>query len=196
MKFKKIIDLCKKSNTLFLYDNEKNDITEQWISDGYSIYPICNMSLIDLDSIFQMFDIPDKKRETMLSNHFTSLPEAFDFSDAIAFEVPVERMNITLSHQGKQIIPVKLSTGIGFIDKRYLAPFDDEDTGMFELYERITALGNKYFAIKNGMILRGIVLPVNVINENFLNELTLLTKLCHAEYENNAEERKEQNSDE
>lgn len=56
-----------------------------------------------------------------------------------------------------------------YINTRYLEPFADIETG-YEIYERTREDGMLYFAIKSGLILRGIVLP-SFGDEKFIKEL-------------------------
>lgn len=181
MKFKKIIDLCKRSETMYLYNAEDGT---QWISDGYSMFPINGMTELSIDMICRMFDISDSKREKMMTNHFLTLPESFDFSDIPISENACSIFTAELRYSGKQLVAIRTSSGIKFIEKSYLAPFDDEDKSMTELYERTMQSGETYFAVKKGLLLRGIILPIKIVSEKFVNELELMSTLCRAEYEN------------
>lgn len=188
MKFRKIIDLCKKENRLLLYNQEKlTETPTQWISNGAAIFALYDMPEMYIEAICRMYDIPNSKYDNMYTSHFQTLPEAFDFSDMLKDEIPVDRIEIEVIRSGLQLVGLKTSTGIEFVDRRYLAVFDDE----IELYERRLASGQIYFAVKKGMLLQAIIMPVQVLNENFVKELKELAVLCKTAYENYTAERNE-----
>lgn len=54
--------------------------------------------------------------------------------------------------------------------------FSDIDAG-YELYERTTAQGKPYIAVKNGFMLLGIISPYDLVNETFINNLDEILKL-------------------
>lgn len=173
MKIKKIIDLCKRSKRLFLYDGG----AEQWISDGCAMYPLFDLPQMDELTICRAYDIDDKQREKISFKYETSLPEFFDFSDDVDGE-PSERGALSLFDGGRRIVPYTTSQGVVFIDERYLEPFYDGDTSLLELYERNRADGSIYFAVKKGFTLVGLVLPVDVINDQFVERLEKLFTNC------------------
>ena len=181
MKFKRIIDLCKREETLFLYNTEDGT---QWISDGGSMFPLYYAAELSIDSICQMFDITDAKRNKMYTAHYPTLPESFNCADVILGERVCEPFGIKIQYRGKPAAAYRTSTGVCFVDERYLAPFADEEKIMTELYERHTPSGMTYFAVKKGLVLRGIIMPLKINSEDFVKELELLSVLCRIEYDN------------
>ena len=81
----------------------------------------------------------------------------------------LERSKISICLNGIELEPLKTSQGIMYINTRYLEPFADIETG-YEIYERTRTDGMLYFAIKSGLILRGVVLP-SFGDEKFIKEL-------------------------
>ena len=77
--------------------------------------------------------------------------------------------------------PSEQSGGIVFLDTNLLKPFADEKS--VELYERRTKSGEIYIAVKTGLLLLGVILPVRVINETFIEMLSDLTNLSIYEWE-------------
>lgn len=47
----------------------------------------------------------------------------------------------------------------------------------YELYERTTAQGKPYIAVKSGFMLLGIISPYDLVNETFINNLDEILKL-------------------
>ncbi len=174
MKIRKIIDICKKGSQIMLFETD----SEQWISDGGAVYPMYNLPKFDEASLCRTYDITDKQAEKI---HFAikkGLPSAYDFSDFAEGENIVQRGSMSLSYAGSGIIPYLTSQGVAFIDAKYLQPLSDIQDGMLELYERQTAAGQIYFAAKRGLMLSAIILPLDVVDENFVKSLKKLTQQC------------------
>lgn len=179
MKIKKIIDFIKKSNKMYIFEGEDC----QWLSDGFSIYPLFEMPAVDSVSLCTMYDITRKQAAKLLITE-SLLPTAYDFSDSVENEQLVIESPIELVSGDKTLIPYATSQGIAFADKRYFAPFTDMDEKMLYVYERYTADGELYFAVKNGLILVGIILPVNVINRDFVETINAMSKACTLAFQN------------
>ena len=71
--------------------------------------------------------------------------------------------------------PLKTESGAVFIDERYLRPFDNLENG-YELYARTTPSGTTYIAVKSGYSLVGVIMPMAVVNEKFLEDLEALLR--------------------
>ena len=170
MEIKKIINLCKKSGALRIYENEG----VQWISDGYALYPLFGLPLFDEESICAAYDISAKKAEKMHITFDLNLPANFDFRDDTAEETQCKRGSPIFGG----LIPITTSHGIEFIQSKYLLPFADHDDNMLYIFERTTAAGATYFAIKDGLMLAGLVMPYDCINEGFVNNLKDICEQC------------------
>lgn len=170
MKIKKIESICKAKKTIIVYQSENC----QWLSDGCAIYPIFNMPHLEQKNIFAMFDIPEEKQNRF---HFTEdeLPLSVNFNDYDKNENQLE-MNefMSIGHKQGDLLPLRTSKGIIFIENKYLAPFDEG----FELYERQMLSGTPYIAVKRGFMLRGIILPIKVVTEEFVKQLKDISELC------------------
>lgn len=170
MNVKKIIDLCKKNSFLRLYDGEG----VQWVSDGRALFPLFNLPIFDEDSICATFDITEKKAAKMHISRNNSFPVGFDFSD----DVPKEEQCTRGDPLFGGIVPLTTSHGMMFIDGRYLLPFSDADDDMLFIYERTADNGQTYFAIKQGFVLVGIVMPFDCVNENFVKRFKTIYEQC------------------
>lgn len=174
MIIKKIIDICKKHTVVYLYDTPK----EQWISDGYAIYPLFGLPKFDECTLCQTYDITDKQRDKIHFKHETKLPPYLSFEDVEDNETPCNEGPMYLSSAGRGIVPYMTSQGIVFIDASYLAPLADTKEAMLQVYERYTAAGQMYFAVKSGFMLLALIMPYDCINEQFVNNLEVLYKQC------------------
>lgn len=174
MKIRKIIDICKKKGNIIIFESGK----EQWISDGAAVFPMFNLPQFDEDSLCRTYDITDKQAAKIHFRHEYTMPTAYDFEDCTDDENVVTRGPMCLSDAGRGIIPYMTSQGVAFIDAKYLQPLSDIEDSMLNLYERHTKSGQIYFAAKSGFMLVGIILPVDAINDQFVERLKQLTQQC------------------
>ncbi len=160
MKLKQIEAILKAEKTIIVSETSAC----QWLGNGAAFYPVYNLPKLTKDNIFTMFDITEEKRDK------------FYFEDGDDSEQLLERGAIAFYAQGRTLEPLKTSQGIAFINTRYLKPFSDIDAG-YELYERTTAQGKPYIAVKSGFMLLGIISPYDLVNETFINNLDEILKL-------------------
>lgn len=185
MKIKKIVDLIKKRGVLIIYEDADG---AQLLSDGQAIYPVVDMPSLDAVLFCSMYDITDKQTNKMVIQDCIPLPEHLDFSDCVENEKPVKECFINIETSNRILVPYETSQGIAFIDKKYLAPFSDMDEQMLCICERYTSAGQLYFAVKNGMLLVGIIYPYKCIDEHFVEDINLLAKGCTIALQNVKEE--------
>lgn len=173
MKFKEIQAICKKTKAIRLYENETNVL--QWIGDGYAIYPLFKMPIFKEDTIFAAFDIPDEKKPDYLFK-MEPLPEELSFADTVEGEEHIEikmRLSILV---GKIVLePLYLDREIMFIDTAYLKPIADYSE--LEYYKRISAMGNRYIAVKSGLILVAVIIP-QFISAELTEEMETVAAAC------------------
>lgn len=63
MKLKKVLSICKTNGLYYLYDriDRSGEIT-QWLGDGYAIYPLDGLPILDEESFCAVFDITAFKK--------------------------------------------------------------------------------------------------------------------------------------
>lgn len=184
MKIKKIEALCKADKRIILYDGDR----VQWIGNGCAAYPLHNMPVLDETNVFTLFDVAEKDREKYYLRS-EELPVALDFNDSSDTEVMLDRVPIDLYISGHGVAPYVGSSGIIFVETRYLAPFIKQEGG-FELYERFTKIGKPYIAVKSGLFLVGVIMPSNgIITSDFIKNLEYIASLSRVAFNTTAEER-------
>ena len=171
---KKIINICKKSKNIFLYENGD----EQWISDGIAFYPLYGLPRFNESTLYQTYDITDNQQNKIRFRHESKLPTTLCFDDVMPGEVVCDQCPVGLSSADHGIVPYMTSEGIVFIDASYLAPLANTREGMLGIYERFTPSGQRYFAAKSGFMLLALISPYDCINENFVKNLEILHKQC------------------
>lgn len=180
MKVKKAVDICKKRNVITLYDSTDG----QWLSDGSAIYPLFELPEFTEETICLAYDINMKKAASMVIVRHSELPEGINFEDAALDETQVVEGPMDLNYKGQWLKPIITSQGIEFINGEYLKPLSDiSDEGLL-FFERITDKGNKYFAVKQGLLIVAIIFPMRVIDEAFVKEMQAFATLCEASLHN------------
>lgn len=184
MKIKQVESLLKQTKFITLYD----DYRCQWVSNGHACYPLRNMPLLNEESIFTMLDVHEDKKDKYFFRRAELSATNLDFSDNVVGERVFDRDLLLLSMGGKEIEPLRShSGGILFFDTVFLKPFADEKS--VELYERHTKSGETYIAVKTGLLLLGMILPVQILNETFIEMLSDLTNLSICQWEKDKQEK-------
>lgn len=81
MKLKKVVALCNKAKGFRLFDkiDSTGEIT-QWLGDGYAIYPLNGLPILDEETLCAVFDISEKQRENIIVRR-SEMPEAVNVDD-------------------------------------------------------------------------------------------------------------------
>lgn len=177
MKIKQVENILKGTKYITLY----NDENCQWVSDGNAVYPLYNMPWLDQESLFTMLDVPSDSRNKYTFRCFKLSTVSLNFADVVPGEKVLDRNMMTLNVKGRTIEPLKTSNGIIFLDIKYLKPFADEQS--VELYERGTENGVTYIAVKSGLMLLGIIMPFDPLDDTFVEQLAELTNLSAYQWE-------------
>ena len=173
MRIKAIAGICKKSKSICLVDKESSDgkHTAQWVGDAGAFYPVDGLPYMEMDGIFTIFEIAEVQKEKFSTQHLPAVPEGgITFEDTAPYEARLESGDMTINADGRTLKPLQTSRGLVFIDTKYLAPlaplFD-----FLEFYERQMASGRPYVAVKAGLILYAVIMPVNAIHDDFVKVL-------------------------
>lgn len=174
MKMQKLVKICKNERALLLYDTADG---VQWLGNRTAMFPLYSHPKYAEENIFAALDINEKQREKITFKHYPATPSHLDVSDFVDSESVVERAGgISIYYCGKYLIPYKTQQGIMFVNGDSLAPLADQEDKM--LYERQTASGETYFAVKSGFMVNGIVTPENIVDEVLLRQLKALYQEC------------------
>ena len=177
MKIKKVAAVVSKERRIVVSDGAYC----QWLQFRGAFYPLYGLPPLAKVSFFKMFDIPADKWEKYYYNEIP-LPDGISFEDVCKEEQVLDRGRLRVVLSGRTLEPLVTSQGLIFIDVRYLAPFADDDN--YELYERTATDGSPYIAVKSGMELAGVILPYEVVDEDFIETLTNLLDLSRVALEN------------
>lgn len=158
MKLKKVLSICKANGLYYLYDriDRSGEIT-QWLGDGYAIYPLDGLPILDEESFCAVFDITGKQREKILFRH-ERLPEHLNVEDVAACDKLVREYETTFINGGLRLKPLKTNNGVTFIRSLYLSPLEDV-IDMVQFYERTTPDGGSYIVAKAGFLTAAVIMP-------------------------------------
>lgn len=177
LKIKNIAAICKKNKYAVIYErNTESGGVVQYIGDGAAAYPVTGLPALDKESLLTIFDVPEKQREDWFVQ-VAGIPSEISFDDMDATEKPVEREAISIAYSGKTLKPLQTRRGLVFIESRYLSPVSDI-LDVLELYERITPGGTPYIVAKAGFLLQAVIMPYDVISQQFVDNLKRLTEQC------------------
>lgn len=179
MKIKGIFAVCKKNKQVILFNRYNNDgeTVEQYISDGYAVYPLSGLPVLDEESILTIFDVPEKQREDWRVE-CKPVPEGINFRDTDNGERIIEKQgDIAVAYAGKTLKPLQTHHGLIFIEGRYLAPVSDV-LDVMELYERRMQSGQSYIVAKAGFMLQAVIMPYDAISAAFVDKLEALSRQC------------------
>lgn len=182
MKLKKVGALCNGVNIYKLFDkvDGSGEVT-QWLGDGNAAYPLHGLPYMNEDSLYRMFDVTEKKQDKAYFTH-EAMPEALDVDDVSKTDCVAEDMGITVSFGGAVLLPLSYSGGILFIQSKYLGPLEDQ-ADFLQLYVRRTENNGRYVVAKTGMLIAGIIMPYNAMQEGFVSRLEEIAAMTRRELE-------------
>ncbi len=77
-------------------------------------------------------------------------------------------------------MPLRFPGGLLFIQSKYLGPLEDQ-MDFLELYVRRSDSGGRYVVAKTGMLVAGVIFPVQAVNEGFCDKLEELASMTRRE---------------
>ena len=175
MKTKPIISLCTKSHRIELYTDAGRGA--QWLSDGSALYLLDGLPNLSTEILCAMYDISNKNKDKILFKDSPDLVEYIDHNDVCELELAAVPLNMSLKYGGDILIPFETELGIFYINSEYLKPFSDsrfEEMSFFLRYSR--QRGFYYIAVKLGLLLEGLILPIEV-KDDFVSMLEKIADL-------------------
>ena len=103
------------------------------------------------------------------------MPSEINIEDTDHAERLLEREEMTLAYGGYIMRPIMTSDGLELIDNEYMAILSDVADNL-ELFERRTENGQIYFAAKLGLMVVGVIMPLNLIEDKFVEVVETLAE--------------------
>lgn len=179
MKFNKVIQMAAKNKVLTII----NDVNGQWLNIGAACYFIGNTNF-DVENIKPILVSGDN---WILHQVNTEYIKSISFTDTYPLEEMAITSDITFNYIDKTISLFSRKDGSTIlIDEKLLIPFIEKDADI-KFYIRNNAKFD-YLAVKRGLILIGVVLPLDV-GDGFKKDIENINRLVQLNhFESNKEE--------
>lgn len=166
MKISAIWALLKKRKTI-LIQRGKDTL---WVGDGTAAYPIYTIPTLNKSIMQTLLDVGDDAWSSFTVSEQDSV--SFDTEDNAIGERELRATGALINWRGVSLMPLTDGNELYYIQTRYLKPFNDFEP-LFCL-RRTSSLGSEYIAVKEGMLIRGVIMPYEFITadkENYLEAL-------------------------
>lgn len=191
MKMSKLSKTVKRAGSCYIVHGDG----EMWMGTGYGLYRASAAPMIhgseQAGMILSLPEIGDGKisyHEGRIDDTCTYM--GLDLRDAAPEQI-AKPFQVPAVVKGKLVSCLRTS-GSGrlvFYDPALLAPIEDDirRSEYREYTVRETENGAAYIAVKNGMEVLGVILPVRILDEEYLRTLQSFWEMCRDQY---AEDRK------
>lgn len=173
MKIKKIESLCKKAKRIVLLDNKN----EQWAGNGYALYALLGMPKLNEETVLKVFSMDDPDKYA--AQYIKSI-DGICLEDMVSDEIEATVNPIGISLGEIELLVLMSEIGVFFIQKRFLAPVADMPALNYTLRK---GSNGYYVAIKSGMLLVGIIMPMRVDNDDIIQIRSIASCLTVTEME-------------
>lgn len=176
--FSKAVKTFKKTGYLVIINNNGNG--EQWLGNGAAFY---NMGNTEFDTINIKPVLPERKTEwEIVSDDVKRYIEVY-FDDNDYTEEPIEKiLPLDFTYNEKDFETYVLNNrDVMFIDKSYLKPVDITSSSGATFYSRKSKIYGNYLCIKDGLMLKAIIMPTELVNADdtlFTDLIDELHELC------------------
>lgn len=180
MKIKAIAKICEKTKIITIYEQKAShgDDPIQWIGNSGGVYPVYGLPYMGKEEFLTVLDISEKDKKKY---SFTRdpMPPELNFMDSDPSENAIDQSlyDFNISARGGEFQPLQTQQGITFINTVYLTPLKDV-LDEVELYERISADGKIYIAAKVGMLIKAVIMPYMIANEEFIKKINRFAMQC------------------
>lgn len=185
MKINAIASVIKGGGCIKLYRN----FDEQYISNSYVCYAVSNLPHIETaDQLCAVLGIPSEKQgKYNIDIEAGVLPPVLcrnEVDRSLFDDTPIERdETFSISYLGGEYIIFKNDYKIFFVQKAYLKPLSGYDELYY--YDRLDRKDNNHsIVIKAGMLLVGVVVPSNIVDQHFAKRLMNIFRLVQKDIDN------------
>lgn len=157
MKLKNVGALCKNAKSIVLYD----DGARQWAGEGGAMYILPeNLGRMTVEMLCTIFDIPADKAADFYTQR-SDWPTPYDAEDDAEEDELIFDTDRRVMFDKRDMVPLQAPYGkVYFVQAKYLKAVDDSENLHMTL--RLTEEGQPYIAVKDGMFLTAIIMPVRV----------------------------------
>ena len=143
-----------------------NGDNAQWIGDGFASYPIYSLPYLSEESMQMLLSVDFDAWSKYTYDYISKVP--FSEEDFTSDEISLSELEVEISYRGCDMILLSDGARVYYIEKKYLKPFNDFEPVFLYRSEK------KMIAVKEGMLLRGMIMPhyfADVSKKELLDEL-------------------------
>lgn len=171
MRFSKIASLAKREKTAILMRDADG---VQWLGTGAAVYMLEGMPPLDEDTVLTVMGIPEDKKDTWLSVIREDKGGLLENDAPGEEEVTADNAGISVIYGGKLLMPIYTMMGMVWIDVELLAPTDRKEEGYRRFFIREMENGIRAVAVKEGMILKAVIMECKVEGDSLADALETL----------------------
>lgn len=176
MKIKKLAAICKKKKRAVIYERHlEGGLVQQYISDGYAMYPIFGLPRLSKESLLMIFDVKEDEWDKWHVS-VREDPEEVMTSDTFTPEQPLERFYQPIVHNGRILKSVMLDGETVFFDDAYIGPASDAKEIMY--YGRRSRFGMPVITVKSGLMLLATIEPVAIADDDWVEMMEEMLAGC------------------
>lgn len=165
MKLQKLWALLKASKYITKWEGSDTE----WLSDGRAFFPVYGLPSLTEQTLRTMLDVPEEKWTGFTYREEDDLP--FSDLDNYTGEEELRVSKITFTVYGVEFIALTKGLDIYLVRAKQLKPLGDSAGLSFYLRD-------DYIAVKEGMVLRAVLMPEVIIDDMILAEImSIATKL-------------------
>lgn len=170
MKMKAVQALLNSEKRVILFQGQ-----EQWIGDGNAAYPLHGLPPLKQENLKAFLDCNEKQWEKF----YVQEDEAsFSIEDNILEEEDLEYIGLTIRYMERELVPLIGAGHIYFVQTKYIKPLIED----ISFHLRKTFKEQPYIAVKEGFLLRAVIMPCECVDEQFCNIIGNLYVNCNNEF--------------
>lgn len=179
MKLSKYAQIVKQDQTCMVYTGDG-----MWLGARAAMYRADGLPEVHgKEQAAAILSLSEKKLDQMLFREIDLVEEPSELclADGTNEEMPAQDVEMQACKDGRTYKALVAEDGeLLFYDERYLDPLaDDFKDGNYKvLTVRRMGNGTPYIAVKNGLELLALVLPVQLLDEKYMETLSNFTALC------------------
>lgn len=189
MKIKSIAAICKKNKNIAIFErySDDGDILTQYIGDGSAVYPVVGLPQLDKESLLTIFDVPEEAR--LRDDVGRSLRRAAFVKLQYVQHVSNGRKIAAFDEYQPARCADRLQGSSG-IDDRNSFPLDVSFRFVCVLEADTRRNAQRFHEVIVAVfLLQAVIMPYDVINQQFVESLQDLTREC--EFSLSEKERRE-----
>lgn len=186
MKIKKLAAICKKKKRAIIYERQidDTDAVQQYISDGYAIYPVFGLPRLDKENLLTIFDVDQSEWNKWHVSIRDTAPDVY-VQDVWPQEQPIGRFYQPIVHSGDLLKSVQICGETVFFNDAYMDPVRDGENLLY--YGRANLNRQPVIVVKSGLLLQAAIMPVEIANEDWLEMMEEMLAGCRKGAVSNAD---------